>query len=356
MRAGDGAGMAALDDVEGAWEALAVDRPSPFLTPAWLRAWWAAFGAGTPLVQTLAGPDGRLRAGAVLRQGRGSVLAAAADDHAGDWDVVAAGEADAARMWAQVAALGARRLRLPGLLDDARSAGPARTALRAAGYRLVEDRGPLSPYLDLPGSPEALHAAASRNLRSQLGRRRRALEREGRLVLRTTRGGGRLAADLRAVLHVEASGWKRRAGTAVLADPRATSLYTTFAAAAAERGWLRLHLLELDGEVVAADLACVLGGGEFLLKTGFDERWSRLSPGLVLRGAVLDAAIEEGSRFYDFLGGPDAYKLRWTEQVRPRVTLHAGRLPAAAPELLYRRVVRPQLKRARDRLRARFAG
>ena len=77
----------------------------------------------------------------------------------------------------------------------------------------------------------------------------------------------------------------------------------------------------------AAELNCVFAGGTFLIKTGFDERYRRFSPGLVLRGEVLQAAIQEGSRFYDFLGGSDSYKLRWTSELRPRTAIKAYRGP-----------------------------
>src|SRR5947208_1473289 len=83
------------------------------------------------------------------------------------------------------------------------------------------------------------------------------LEREGELVFRTTRGGADLDRDLDAMLRVEAAGWKSSEGTAILSDDRTQRLYRAFAYAAAERGWLRIHLLELDGRALAADYSCV---------------------------------------------------------------------------------------------------
>jgi CelD/BcsL family acetyltransferase involved in cellulose biosynthesis len=192
----------------------------------------------------------------------------------------------------------------------------------------------------------------SRNLRSQLGRRRRALEREGSLGFRTAVGGDEeLERDLAAFFRVESSGWKSGTGTAILSDPRTERLYTDFTRAAAAAGWLRLHLLELDGVPVAADLNCVFAGGMFLVKTGFDKRYGQFSPGLVLRGEVLRAAVQEGCRFYDFLGGPDGYKLRWTTELRPRMAIRAYR-GAVRPLALYHARLRPVLKAGVGRARA----
>jgi CelD/BcsL family acetyltransferase involved in cellulose biosynthesis len=227
----------------------------------------------------------------------------------------------------------------------------AQAVLSQSGYRVVREAGARSPYCRLPGTYEELLASTSRNLRSQLGRRRRALEREGRLVFRTVKRPHDLESNLDSVFWVEGSGWKTARSTAILSDPRTRRFYTELAHAAAAEGWLRLHLLELDGVVIAADYALAFAGGEFLLKTGFNQSYSRRSPGFVLRGAVLRSAIEEGLAFYDFLGGAEPYKLRWASQIRPRVTLRAYHGAAAMPRFAYSARVRPRLKAIHARAR-----
>jgi CelD/BcsL family acetyltransferase involved in cellulose biosynthesis len=353
---GDTFRLEVLDDarklrtVDG-WNLLAGAAGSPFLTAEWLAAWWSAFGVGRLTCLLLRDDRGSLRAGACCRRLAGGRLAAAANEHTGDWDVVAADDQARRALWRAVAGLGAGAVDLAAIRSRA-SLDQAGQELRAAGYSTVEVTGVRSPYLELPGTWDALLAWVSRNLRSQLGNRRRALEREGRLRFRTTIGGEEeLERDLDAFLRVESSGWKAGSGTAILSDPRTERLYTDFARAAAAAGWLRLHLLELDGVPVAADLNCVFAGGTFLVKTGFDERYARFSPGLLLRGEVLRAAIQEGSRFYDFLGGPDGYKLRWTTDLRPRTAIKAYR-GAYRPLTVYQARLRPLLKAGALRARA----
>jgi CelD/BcsL family acetyltransferase involved in cellulose biosynthesis len=140
------------------------------------------------------------------------------------------------------------------------------------------------------------------------------------------------------------------AGNGHSQQPRTERLYREFARRAAQRGWLRLHLLELDGRPIAGDLACSFAGGSFLLKTGFDERYARLSPGLLLRAEALRAAIVEGSSSYDFLGEPDDWKLSWTSDARPRTVVNAYRGPWR-PLTLYQVAARPALKAIAARLR-----
>jgi CelD/BcsL family acetyltransferase involved in cellulose biosynthesis len=336
---GDPRDLAGAED----WNVLAGSTGSPFLTVQWLTAWWRAFGSGRFTCLALRDGRGSLRAGACCRRLAGGRLAAAANAHTGDWDVVATDPQARRAIWQALAGLGAGAVHLPGIRSRA-SLDEADQELRARGYSTVQATGVRSPYLELPATWDELLASLSRNHRSQLGRRRRGLEREGRLVFRTTVGGDEeLKRDLAAFFRIESSGWKSGAGTAILSDPRTERLYTDFAKAAAAAGWLRLHLLELDGVPVAADLNCAFAGGMFLIKTGFDERYGRLSPGLVLRGEVLRAAVQEGARFYDFLGGPDSYKLRWTTELRPRAVIRAYR-GARRPLAHYHARLRPVLK------------
>jgi CelD/BcsL family acetyltransferase involved in cellulose biosynthesis len=340
----------AFHSIAAEWNRLAVLTSTPFLTAEWLTAWWSAFGTGPLACFGLFEPGGSLRAGVWCRWLHARTLTGAADDeYSGQWDAVAVDDDARAELWREVATVAPWRVELPMLLEDEASEAAAREALRSAGYFVAAERGPFSPYLRLPTTWDELLRGASRNLRSQLGRRRRALEREGRLTFRTTAGGSALDRDLDLVLRVEGSGWKARSGTAILSKPGNERLYRSFAQAAAARGWLRLHLLELDGVPIAVDYGCAFGGGGFLLKTGFDERYARLSPGLVLRAEVLRSSIEEGLGFYDFLGGPDGYKVRWTSDVRARVTLRAYRGAAGRPAFFYRSRLRPLAKALRDR-------
>ncbi len=342
---------AELAAIAGPWDALATATPTPFLTSAWVLAWWRAAHRPVRCV-LLRDMDGRLRAGATVQELPGRGVRGAADVHSGDWGVVAADPVARNAAWRRLARLAhpVARLRLPAL--DESAAGGARDALEPLGFHLVELDRLESPALALPASYDELLAGVSRNLRSQLGRSRRALEREGQLALRTVAEPHTFAADLERFLRLEAAGWKGRQGTAVLASERTARLYRDFAQTAFADGRLRLLLLELDGVLVAGDLSCRVGQRTALLKTAYAEARAVQRPGLVLRGEALRAALEDGSTEYDFLGGPDSYKTRWGGELRPRRELLAVRGPWRL-EAAYRERWRPTLGKLRRRW---FAG
>jgi CelD/BcsL family acetyltransferase involved in cellulose biosynthesis len=344
--------VTSIDDLEliaDEWNRLAARCASPFLTADWLLSWSTAYQQGTPAIHVLRDGRGRLIGGLACAR-RGGWLSSASNEQSGNWGAIALDVAGREAVWAWLSATAPPRVRLTEMMaDDARV---ATRHLAAQGFHLMRRTGARSPYLTLPENFETLAASVSRNLRSQVVRRRRALENAGDLRLRTVTGGEEAEIAFEHVLRLEAAGWKGRQGTAMLADPGLLTLHRTFARRAASRGWLRLYLLELDGELIAADYGCSFADQGFLLKTTYDERYHHLSPGLVLRAEVLRACIEEGLRSYDFLGGSEAYKLRWTSEIRARVSVTAYRGRATLPERLYRSRVRPRLKRVHARVLA----
>ncbi len=332
------------------WDRLARAVGSPFLTHAWLSCWWDAFGAGDPQWLLLADAEGALRAGAFLRRTRAG-LAAAANVHSGDWQGIARDEQALGELWSALAALGAARVHLEAMPEDAPGTRLVRQELERAGYSVLTVPGPFCPWLALPASFQELLAGVSSSLRQQVRKRQRGLEQEGAVAFRVVRGGPTLDAELDAFLALEAAGWKGKTHTAILSQPATERLYRGFARVAAREGWLRLGILELDGEAIAASYDCAFAGSAYLLKTTFSEPHGRLSPGLVMLAEVLRSLIEEGVGSYDFLGDPDTYKTRWTAERRPRAQIFAYR-GIARPGYLYRSRARPLLKTARNTVRA----
>jgi CelD/BcsL family acetyltransferase involved in cellulose biosynthesis len=116
--------------------------------------------------------------------------------------------------------------------------------------------------------------------------------------------------------RIEAAGWKARAGTAILSMPGHQRFYTIYARAAARLGLLRFYILHINDEPVAAQLVIVHGNRLWELKTGFDERFRRVSPGILLDYEILKHACERGYEAVEFLGVVEPYKAIWTSWQR----------------------------------------
>jgi CelD/BcsL family acetyltransferase involved in cellulose biosynthesis len=91
----------------------------------------------------------------------------------------------------------------------------------------------------------------------------------------------------------------------------------------------------------------------YRLKSGYDETWSKQSPGMLLTAAMIERAFADGLTLYDFLGGRERHKLDWDADTRPLVRLHAHDGESFAGRALfgYEALGRPLAKLALQRVR-----
>jgi CelD/BcsL family acetyltransferase involved in cellulose biosynthesis len=77
------------------------------------------------------------------------------------------------------------------------------------------------------------------------------------------------------------------------------------------RGTLGLYLLCLNGDPLAALYGFRERHTFYCYMQGFDERWAKLSPGVMVVGGVIEEVIRQGVRRIDFLRGREPYKYWW---------------------------------------------
>ncbi|HXV04504.1 MAG TPA: GNAT family N-acetyltransferase [Solirubrobacterales bacterium] len=307
-----------------AWRELAELRENPFLTPDWYRASieardeepfaiaWRVGGeirGVLPLVRTSRGPLKLLRFAGARR---------------GDWFSPACRPADEGDMAEACAPLLlAERMSWQLIRLDRVDAGCAwPTALAAGGgIAVVPRRRPdVLPYIQLgEGGFEAYLASRSRNFRSQLNRRRRRLERDHGLAFRMTSTSQELDADLDVFWRLHDERWRDRGGSSS-AIPAARRHLRLFAAAALERGWLRLWTAVADGEPAASWYGWRIGGRYCYSLAGLSRRFERHGLGTVLLAHTIEQAAAEGVTVYDLMWGDEDYKRRFETGRRHAVT------------------------------------
>ncbi len=332
-----------------AWEDLAERDHSPFAGPKWYGAWWRAFGAGRRLAVCALWRDAEL-AGVLPLVARRGRLEAMANDHT---PVLRAAARDAEALSSLTrAAVEAS----PGLLDLHPVAAPeSRLALEQAsaeGRLVLAEPSLVSPIVDVQGEFAAYREPRKGEWR-EMERRRRKLLREHDVNLSVVARPEHLERELTELFAVEASGWKGHEGTAIAADPSTDRFYRELAEAFGRADELRLSRLEVDGRLVAGDLALVRHGRYLLLKTGYEESLRRLGVGLTLRLGVVERCFELGLD-HEFLGDDAGYKQLFATSAREHVRLRIyRRRPVALTRWTYRRAARPLLKRSYYALRRR---
>lgn len=345
FRIDDILGVSALEQLRAEWDALWRELPdaTPFQSPSWLIPWWRHIGEGELLVLALRDREERLvgvlplyryrpRADdqqrllplgigttdyldILLRPGLEKADLALVSGHlarlAGDaiWD------------WPQLRP-GSSMLSLPtpaGWTDQLGDAEPC-------------------PCLFLPASlADMAGRVSAKTLRDWRTARRRA-DQAGQLRWETESDG--VEAPFEALCQLHAARWDTRGEPGVLASPSVQSAHREALPALHQDGLLRFHVLKIDGRIVAvlyalADPPQRSERRLYLYLSGFDPAWERISPGMLLVGRAIAAAIAEGFTIVDFLRGRERYKYFWGAQDqtcyhRRLVPPDQGSLPCAA--------------------------
>jgi CelD/BcsL family acetyltransferase involved in cellulose biosynthesis len=127
---------------------------------------------------------------------------------------------------------------------------------------------------------------------------------------------------LDALFELHQKRWQLRGEAGSFGSPARRQFYYEMARSLLARRWLDFWLLELNGQAVAAQFGFRYGETTYALQEGFDPAYSADSVGYVLRGHVLEQAIAEGARRYDFLAGQDVSKDRWGAQAGTYLYIH----------------------------------
>jgi CelD/BcsL family acetyltransferase involved in cellulose biosynthesis len=321
----------ALASLEGAWSELlarAAD-PTPFQSFEWQETWWRHHGRGQLWV--LAAYDSQILIGLMplhisryrstpLRQVR--FLGAPLSDFQ---EILAAAGHETAVRDAFVAHLAAHadRWDLCDFADQRKGTsltqGEMPEPLRPL---LVHHR--VCPYIPLGDSWDAFLKRLSKNMRTNVGRRRRQVAKQFRaeydLATEDT-----LPSAMEELFRLHNARWRRRGVSGAFAGERIQAFHREVALRFVRRGWLRLHRLRLDGETRAAFYCFQLGRRVYYYLSGFDLAYGKYSIGNVLMAQAIERAIADGANEFDFLRGDETYKLAWKAEERETQRLIVGR-------------------------------
>ncbi len=344
-----------LDRLAGAWDRLASNSGSPIGQYIWARACAEALGDRYSLDVLAIGPRERPFAIAPLARRR--------------------------RPMAPLELLGVHELREPMdfLYEDARAAAALVRVLTSLPGPLSLKRVPASSLVvaaignadrkrglvlnrDAGACPYILLGERQKDPEQQLTARRRSdLRRAQRRAARLGEVSYEMLAPspaelqplLEEAIAVEAAGWKGRARTALAHDEMRRAFFRHYATAACSKGILRLCFLRIGGRAAAVQLAVETDNRFWLLKLGYDEGFSRCSPGSLLLMETIRHAAIRGLRSYEFLGSAESWIRPWTNTVRPCVRLDAYPFERSGVGLLATDAATAAGRRLRDVVRSR---
>ena len=336
-----------IDRLRAGWDELAdrVGAP-PFLRPGWIEAWWRAFGKGR--LQLLGERRGD-ELGALMPVSVGRWLAASPTNfHTPEFGLLHADRAAAEVVAGRLFGLGRAFVSLRFLSDEPAELELLQAAAQGARHTVLVRASERFPRILLEGDFEDYWRSRSNNLRRDVERCARRLRARGEVALEVNATDERL----HEAFGIESLGWKGARGTAITSSTPTERFYSEIARWATERGSLRLVFLRVEDRAVAFHLALEEAGTYFPLKGGFDPAFAACSPGKLIIAETLRRAFAIGLRRYEFLGGEDAYKLRWATHTSERLQFQAfaPSIPGRAARAAFQ-YGRPLAKRATGALR-----
>jgi|GraSoiStandDraft_4_1057263.scaffolds.fasta_scaffold159646_3 CelD/BcsL family acetyltransferase involved in cellulose biosynthesis len=286
--------VAALESIAEEWRALAARalEPNVFYEPAFALAAAPVFGAdaGAVLVRTAGGRLAGLFPARIDRWRGGftstlvgwthpyAPLGTPLIDRDEPESVIAAWLDHLGRDPAMPAQLLLPLVPEQGAFAAALDRVLARQGRRAAAFGRHE-RALLAPGAE---RTKYLERAVSGRKRKKLRRLRRRLEDIAPVTVATATGAADVGVALKDFVVVEASGWKGRAGTAIVNNPAIRDFVQKAVAGLAAEGRARIERLLLNDTTIAAAVTLASGDTAWCWKIAYNEGLARSSPGVQL--------------------------------------------------------------------------
>ena len=342
-----------LDDIRDEWPELAERSGNIFATWEWVSTWWRHFG------------EGRMLAVAACRSGGGKLVGILPLYR---WSsrplrvirFIGNGASDELGPICHPSDRGAVTRALRRLLNTSALQWDLFIAeqLRATeewrafvGGTVIRREG--NPVLRWPaGGWDQFLASRSSHLRKRVRYQERSLQRKHEVSYRLADDPETLQEAMGILFALHRLRW---GASGVAFEGLREAFHREFAGLALERGWLRLWILELDGQPASAWYGFRFAGADFYYQSGWDPRWEDLSVGSILVSHSIRDALDHGIPEYRFLRGGETYKYRLANEDCPLLTFGLSRgapgRAAVAAASLTQRV--PRLRRAlRSRLEA----
>jgi CelD/BcsL family acetyltransferase involved in cellulose biosynthesis len=275
----------------------------------WNRCWWNRFGSG-PSGHFLRFHRGGAAVGIAPCYVRGPLISALRWVGSGNADylglVALPEERDSvARGFADYLATHS-----PALLADLHQIREDDPLARFLARHAVEQAG--TNRLQLPPTWGDYAASLTAKMRSNLKRAKRDLDTAGAVI--RLAGGAETRQAMEAFFRLHSHRWRKRGLPGSFLGAKVKGFHLDWTEVAAERDWLRLIVLELDGRIRAVLYGLRFGDVFSYFQAGFDPEVAALSPGASLVAFAIQHAIEEGCTGFDFLRGQERYKSRWKPQ------------------------------------------
>ena len=342
------------------WNALLKSSASDcvFLTHEWLSLWWKHLAEGRRLSIVVARDDGRLAAILPLAErpaqyarmmprvlefiGSGVI----GSDYL-DAFIVPGREKEVSQAFGRYFKNRGLMLQFSQLRMGSCAVSGLAEALSSNGWTIAQTKLNVCPHINLANLTwESFLQQLGPNIRKNVNRYLRIIPKSFEMRVECAKSPDEGSAALEHLMELHRRRWATSGASEAFQTPAVVEFHREFVRLAAERGWLRILLLWLNGRAAAALYALRYGPTFYFYQSGFDPEFSKHSVGVATMGLSIQTAITEGALEYDFLHGDEEYKFHWASATRDlgRMELY----PSNAGARIYRQAI--QFNRAARRV------
>ncbi len=181
------------------------------------------------------------------------------------------------------------------------------------------------PYVALPATWDEYFYSVRRKRRGNLRRSLQSLQNEHAVEWKEQAGAGDLREQIQGFFELKKKRWDTRNLGGLSGNQVKTEFYIELANVMAQKKWLDLSFLIVDGRVASAVYGFKYNQRFYYYVTAFDPDYANYSIGNLHIMHLLESAIKDGLSEFDFLRGLEAYKLYWSRSIKNNIQLIVGR-------------------------------
>jgi CelD/BcsL family acetyltransferase involved in cellulose biosynthesis len=308
-----------LNGITSSWDSLhhSLKWPSIFVLPAWLRAWWEAFGGEHELyLRTLGDSQNIIGFAPLMMNGETACFIGSADvcDYL-DFIIAPGEESNFFQLLLDdLRNKGIKKLDLGPLRPDSTVLKHLLDIARKRGYDVNCCPHDVSLELDLPTTWNKYLATLNNKQRHEVRRKLRRLWAAGNVEHRCAKVSREVEDYLDTFLNLFSLSKSEKAS---FMDPKMESFFRSLAKAMGDIGLLRLGILEVDKLPAAMTMGFDYNDSHYLYNSAYDPQFSYLSVGLLCKVLCLKESIEKGRKKWNFLKGGEPYKYQLGGQEVP---------------------------------------
>lgn len=170
-----------------------------------------------------------------------------------------------------------------------------------------------SPFIEIGSSWIEFNRRMTAKRRYDLRRARKRAEMIGKVEFEFVRPKPySLKGWIEKAFDIEAKSWKGRVGSAMKLNELLGSFYRAYARYEVECGNLLMAFMSINGAYASMVMGVEYGNRFWVLKVGYDEMFSKCSPGVLLMHETIGYAFQQKLDSFEFLGTDAPWLRMWS--------------------------------------------